>query len=97
MNIYEMAEDVSAFKVRSFPDDLLEWIDFVCACRDGQTDYQQYDIIKGMVANDKVFRVVDLYHTGVWDKERTIREIKVYPGYAQIAFIPELPTRFLTQ
>lgn len=38
---------------------------------------------------DKVFRVVDLYHTGVWDKERAIREIKVYPGYDQIAFISQ--------
>lgn len=55
-----------------------------------KTDYQTYDIIKGKVANDKVFRVVDLYRTGIWDKERAIHEIKVYPGYDQIAFISQI-------
>ena len=87
VNVYEMLDDDSAFKVKTFSKDLFEWIDFVCDCRDGKTGYEAYDIIKGKVANDKVFRVVDLYHTGVWDKERAIREIKVYPGYDQIAFI----------
>ncbi|HAL03272.1 MAG TPA: DUF3990 domain-containing protein [Lachnospiraceae bacterium] len=89
VNIYEVLEDESAFNVKTFSNDLDEWIDFVCRCRDGNTDYQAYDIIKGKVANDKVFRVVDLYHTGVWDKERALKEIKVYPGYDQIAFISQ--------
>ena len=89
VNVYEMSEDESAFRVKTFPEDLLEWIDFVCDCRDGKADYQLYDIIKGKVANDKVYRVVDMYHTGIWDKERAIREIKVYPGYDQIAFISQ--------
>lgn len=90
VNIYEVPDDDSAFKVKTFSEDLLEWIDFVCDCRDGKTDYEAYDIIKGKVANDKVFRVVDLYHTGVWDKERAIQEIKVYPGYDQIAYITQV-------
>ena len=89
VNIYEVLEDESAFNVKTFSNDLDEWIDFVCRCRDGNTDYQAYDIIKGKVANDKVFRVVDLYHTGVWDKERALKEIKVYPGYDQIAYISQ--------
>ena len=40
-------------------------LDFVCRCRDGEKDYQKYDLIFGKVANDKVFRVVDMYHTGI--------------------------------
>ena len=89
LNIFEMKEDDSGFKVKGFPDDLNEWIDFVCDCREGGFEYQAYDIIKGKVANDKVFRVVDLYHAGIWDKERALAEIKVYPGYDQIAFITQ--------
>ena len=69
--------------------DLEEWIDFVCSCRDGGTEYMQYDLISGKVANDKVFRVVDMYHTGVWDKARALKEIKVYPSYDQSAFITQ--------
>lgn len=66
-----------------------EWIDFVCRCRDEKNDYLQYDLIKGKVANDKVFRVVDMYYSGIWDKERALREIKVYSNYDQIAFITQ--------
>ncbi|MDE6387321.1 MAG: DUF3990 domain-containing protein [Lachnospiraceae bacterium] len=46
-------------------------------------------LIFGKVANDKVFRVVDMYHTGIWDRERALKEIKVYPAYDQIAFITQ--------
>ena len=75
--------------VKTFDADLMEWIDFVCDCRDGKEEYLQYDLITGMVANDKVFRVVDMYHSGIWDKERALKEIKVYPAYDQTAFITQ--------
>lgn len=88
VNIYQMEEDVDG-QVKSFDEDLIEWIDFVCGCRDGGKDYLKYDLIVGKVANDKVFRVVDMYHTGIWDKERALKEIKVYPSYDQIAFITQ--------
>ena len=89
INIYQMSEDVRGFVVKSFGEDLTEWIDFVCKCRDGEKDYLKYDLIFGKVANDKVFRVVDMYHMGIWDKERAIKEIKVYPSYDQVAFISQ--------
>ena len=43
----------------------------------------------GKVADDKVFRVVDMYHSGIWDRERALQEIRVYPNYDQIAFISQ--------
>lgn len=89
MNEYELLSAMDGLSVRNFGDDLDSWIDFVCKCRDGDLGYQQYDIIIGNVANDKVFRVVDLYHSGVWDKDRALKEIRVYPGYDQIAFITQ--------
>lgn len=89
LNVYQMNKDVREFVIKSFDEDLMEWIDFVCKCRDGEKEYLKYDLIFGKVANDKVFRVVDMYHTGIWDKERAIKEIKVYPSYDQIAFISQ--------
>ena len=89
VSIYQMNDDIDGFQVKSFDEDLMEWIDFVCRCRDGEKDYLEYDLIFGKVANDKVFRVVDMYHTGIWDKERALKEIKVYPVYDQIAFISQ--------
>ena len=68
---------------------LIEWIDFVCHCRDGGTDYKKYDLICGKVANDRVFRVVDMYHSGIWEKERALQEIKAFSNYDQLAFITQ--------
>ena len=89
VNLYDFSEDFSGLSVKRFDDNLEEWIDFVCGCRDGKTDYLSYDLIIGKVANDKVFRVVDMYHSVIWDKERAIKEIKVYDTYDQIAFITQ--------
>ena len=89
VNCYQMTDAIDGLKHKTFPEDLMEWIDFVCKCRDGNTDYREYDLISGMVANDKVFRVVDLYRTGIWEKDRALKEIKAYPNYDQIAFITQ--------
>ena len=53
VNQYQMDDDLTGLRVKEFPDDLEEWIEFVCDCRDGKTVYQDYDLIIGKVANDK--------------------------------------------
>ena len=90
VNQYQMSDERTGLRVKTFSDDLTEWIDFVCDCRDGKTVYQQYDLIIGKVANDKVFRVVDMYHSGIWDRERALKEIRIYPNYDQLAFISQI-------
>ena len=96
VNVYEMRQIPDDVVVKSFPEDLSDWIDFVCACRDGQTIYEQFDIVCGKVANDRVYRVVDFYKNGIWDKARAIREIRAYEHYDQTAFInQEVITRLL--
>ncbi len=89
VNQYALCENFGDFRVKTFQEDLGEWIDFVCSCRDGKTEYAQYDIIIGRVADDKVFRVVDMYHQGIWDRERALKEIKVYKAYDQICFVSQ--------
>ena len=89
INVYEMKDPAVGLRVKTFAPDLKDWIDFVCECRDGNTGYMDYDLICGKVADDRVFRVVDMYHAGIWDKERALKEIKVYPTYDQIAFITQ--------
>ena len=89
VSIYEMQDNTEGLRVKTFDPDLLEWIDFVCDCRDGDDEYQKYDLIIGKVANDRVFRVVDMYHMGIWEKERALKEIRVYPSYDQIAFVTQ--------
>ena len=59
---YQMSDALSAFRVKTYPKVLNEWIDFVCSCRDGKDIYLAYDVIIGKVANDKGY--VSLWHLG---------------------------------
>lgn len=88
VNYYELS-DYSTFNVLNFGENLADWIDFVCACRSGSFEYKKYDLVIGKVADDRVFRVVNFYQDGIWDKERAISEIKAYPTYDQYAFISQ--------
>ena len=88
VSVYKI-ETNSDLKIKDFGNGLEAWIDFVCACRGGSELFKEYDVIMGKVANDKVFRVVDMYKRGIWDRERAIKEIKVYETYDQIAFISQ--------
>ena len=89
VNRYQLSDDRSGFRLKTFDEDLVEWIDFVCRCRDGALDYEAYDLIYGKVANDKVFRVVDMYKSGIWDRDRALKEVRVYDTYDQLAFITQ--------
>ena len=89
VSVYELESYDQSLRYKTFGDDLGSWIDFVCRCRDGNDDYLDFDVVIGKVANDKVFRVVDMYHSGIWDKQRALQEIRVYPTYDQIAFITQ--------
>nr|WP_027871364.1 DUF3990 domain-containing protein [[Eubacterium] cellulosolvens] len=89
VNSYTMSEKEQTLTLKTFSEDLVEWIDFVCSCRDEGEEYLKYDVIFGKVANDKVFRVVDMYHQGIWDKDRALKEMKIYETYDQIAFISQ--------
>lgn len=78
VNIYELSEDFTGFDILAFQGDNESWLDFVCACRKGQDVYSVYDLVIGSVANDDVFRTVDMYFRGIWGKEKTIHELRFY-------------------
>ncbi len=86
VNIYEMEEDMSGFRVLSFESESEEWLDFVCSCRMGIKTTESYDIIIGNVADDDVFKTVDLYFRGIWEKERVLKELRYYKMNDQICF-----------
>lgn len=86
---YECINSFEDCNILNFDSNLEEWIDFVCSCRNGKNIFKKYDVIIGKVANDKVYRVVDLYLKGIWDKSRAIQEMRIYDTYDQIAFITQ--------
>lgn len=87
VNSYEMLEDLSEYKALSFEEENEKRLDFVCACRKGENVYQSYDIIIGNVADDDVFKTVDMYFRGIWDKERVLKELRYYKMNNQICIV----------
>lgn len=82
-----MKESLERYRVLSFESENEKWLDFICDCRKGKDSYQDYDIIIGKVANDEVFKTIDRYFKGIWDKKRALEELRYYKMNDQIAII----------
>ena len=87
VNIYELKDDLKDYRVLSFEKENEKWLDFVCACRKGELINQNYDIIIGNVADDDVFKTVDMYFRGLWSKEKVINELRYYQMNDQICIV----------
>ena len=89
INIYNFDDDNihTKYRYKKFPEYNEEWLDFVLACRGGSKEYQNYDIIEGGIANDKVFNTVELFFTGLIDKSTALQRLKFEKPNNQICFI----------
>lgn len=89
LNIYDLEDDLSSFRVLKFPKIEANWLDFICACRRGAKIYQDYDIIIGPVADDDVFQAVNFYFRGIWTQEQTLKELAFAMPNDQIAILSQ--------
>lgn len=87
VNVYEMREVLNEFRILSFEKENEEWLDFVCSCRRGEASNAKYDIVIGNVANDDVFKTVDMYFRGLWEKNRVLEELRYYKMNDQICIV----------
>lgn len=76
----------TALQVRRFagPDD--DWLDFVVQNRRGRYLGPAYDLKIGPVANDNVYRTIQLYMTGVLTRDQAIGALKVRALFDQYVF-----------
>lgn len=74
LNIYELDNDLSLWKVIEFKCYDKDWLEFVSECRAGRV-VGDYDIIIGGIANDRVFRTIDLYFAGEISKEECLSKL----------------------
>ena len=86
VNVYEIG-DLSSYNVLEFADTDQNWLRFVVGCRDGKEIYKKYDAVIGNVANDDVFKCVNMYMDGIWDEKRTLNELRYFKKNDQIAFL----------
>jgi len=89
INIYNFDDtDIQKkYRYNKFLEYNEEWLDFVLTCRGGSKEYQNYDIIEGGIANDKVFNTVELFFTGLIDKSTALQRLKFEKPNNQICFI----------
>lgn len=60
------------------------WLDFVMANRMNRNFSHTHDVVKGPVANDRVYASFALYEAGLIDKENLIKELRAYKLVNQI-------------
>ena len=85
VNEYELTEDWSGFRVLIFDGADGPWFDFVCSCRMDGTEWRQYDIILGRVANDDVYLTINRYLDGELSKEAALADLRYAKPNDQIA------------
>lgn len=74
INVYDLADDLSEWETITFQKYDESWLDFVTECRIGHI-VGEYDIVIGGIADDKVFRTVDLYFAGDIDKQECLKRL----------------------
>ena len=87
VNVYELSKNWEDLQVLSFEKENEKWLEFVCACRRGEELNRVYDMIIGNVADDDVFKIVDMYFRGVWDKKKVLEELRFYKMNDQICIV----------
>ena len=88
VNVYELDDSLlttNDIAVKVFKDANEEWLDFVVSNRTGSSNHN-YDLVKGAVANDTLYRTLSLYESGVLSKTETILRLKVHVLFDQVSF-----------
>lgn len=88
MSVYELDEEcftAEDYVYKKFPVYDMEWLEFVVACRQG-TDYTNYDIVEGGVANDQVIDTVEDYENGRITADQALDQLKYKKPNNQICF-----------
>lgn len=96
VNVYSLNEAaLKECSVLEFKAPNGAWLDFVCENRNGTYNGKKYDLIKGPVANDDVYRTVTLYLSGLLSRSATLEALKVKKLFSQLTFATEKALAYL--
>lgn len=97
VNVYEFDEETSLAKIKfkKFDSPGGEWLDFVSEHRNGTYAGEIYDLIIGAVANDDVYRTLQVYGAGILTKEQAIEALKIKKLFNQYVFASEKSLKLL--
>ncbi|MDD6552532.1 MAG: DUF3990 domain-containing protein [Prevotellaceae bacterium] len=75
LNIYELNDEWRKENIKVFSSYDEEWLDFIAANRK-LLPVEHFDAVEGGVANDKIFRTVELYFAEEISKEDALKRLK---------------------
>ena len=77
VNVYEMDIDKAKkeFRYYHFEHYDTKWLQFIVANRMGRDNMEQYDVIEGGVANDRVIDTVEAYMANLMPLENALQEL----------------------
>lgn len=84
---YEKA--IRDYRVLKFATYNEEWLDFVVNSRNGFHMWENYDLIEGGVANDRVIDTVELYNIGLLDKKAALGRLSEHQPNHQICILSQ--------
>lgn len=88
LNTYELSDDWKNAKVKIFDSYNEEWLDFIIANRKG-LKVEKFDVVEGGVANDKIFRTLELYFNGDITKADALKQLRFEKINHQICFLSQ--------
>lgn len=75
INVYELDENWDKWKILRFDNYNKDWLEFVSKCRMGK-NVDDYDIVIGGIANDRVIVTLDRYFAGELSQDETLGLLK---------------------
>lgn len=88
VNVYEIDQQLlvsNRYEIKIFNEANEEWLDFIVGNRNNNTNHA-FDIVKGAVANDTLYRTLSMYESGILTKPETISRLKIHVLFDQISF-----------
>ena len=73
-------------QIKSFENADEVWLDFVLANRKDVDFEHEFDLVRGPVANDRVYVCLNMLEDGLTDRETVIKKLKTYVLADQILF-----------
>lgn len=94
VNVFEY-NDNNELKILNFEEATKEWLNFVYKNRQSNSLVHSYDVVKGPVADDRLYQVLSGFEDGTYDEDETIKRLKTYLLSNQISFHTNLALAFL--
>ena len=89
LNVYEFEEQIlfnEDYRILRFDAYDEAWFRFILNSRQGGTEYQNYDLIEGGIANDRIFNTIELYINGLIPYQEALTRLKYEKPNQQICF-----------